>query len=347
MNPISQWRYTSDERKTELLSRYDKLTNADADLMGTTLDNLKRQLRRFRQKKPVPAPVTTAHNHSFPAIVIPPPDDTAQFNDRLKAITHDYVRVMHLCDIHFPYQHNPSLDLAVQLVGYTQPHVVVIGSDEFDFMRLGSFDVDQRLASPELDDLDLIRKYHYDFVDRLIDVSPYTLYVWIFGNHDYRLYRHLLKNSPNIAKTVMRDFAELVRYQGRILYLGETDQVKIHNLIVAHGTRAGVNPAKQHFEIVGGQINYMAGHVHRRSFWQRQGYYAGMASVTSGCLCQLQPHYTSYRADKTAWENGTAIAEIRANSDRAGALFENLKFEDDDSGGLSVRHHNLTFTAKI
>jgi hypothetical protein len=253
---------------------------------------------------------------------------------------------MHLCDIHFPYQYHPAIDLSIQLVAYTQPHVCVIGSDEFDFMRLGSFDVDYRLANPELDDLDLIRQHHYNFVDRLIEASPNTLFVWIFGNHDYRLYRYLLKNSPNIAKTVMRDFAELVRYQGRVLFMGETDQVKIHNLIVAHGTRAGVNPAKQHFEIVGGQINYTAGHVHRRSFYQRQGYYGGFVSATSGCLCQLQPHYLSYRQDKTAWEHGTNICEIKANSDRSGALFENLKIEENENGLYSVRHHNLTFTAK-
>jgi len=252
---------------------------------------------------------------------------------------------MHLCDIHFPYQDDRALDLAVQLVGYNQPHVCVVGSDEFDFMRFSTFDSDPRQNDHELDDIDLIRLDHQNLIDRLIDQSPYTIFVWIFGNHDYRLYKHILKNSPNVAKTVMREFADVVRYQGRVMWLGETDQVTIDNLVVAHGTRAGNNPAKAHLDMTGGQVNYMAGHVHKRFYWQKAGYHYSVNSVTSACLCDLQPHYKGYKQDITGWEHGTCVAEIKRGDMQATAHFENLKFDEDNEGALSVRYRGATFTA--
>ena len=311
---------------------------------GMQLVTLKRRLREYRANLH-DSSYNPPTKHITPLPKPNPANDTEQFNAWLNGLKSDYVSVMHFADIHFPYQHDEALDLAVQLVGYRQPHICVLGSDEFDFMRQGTWDIDPRQKSSELDDIDLIRLDHQRLVDRLIAQSPCTQFVWIFGNHDYRLYRHILKNSPNVANTVMREFVDVIRYQGRVWFMGETDQVKIHNLIVGHGSKSGQNPAKAHLDMTGGQVNYMAGHVHRHSYWQKVGYQYTVQSVTSGCLCQLQPHYKGYRADMTGWEWGTCIGEIKRADDKATALFENLKFDSDNEGRLSARYHGRTFNA--
>jgi len=331
---LKLWQSVSDEERKRLIALYPNITPADAENLGMNLTTLKRRIREELQKQSQP-------RHKI-VPTAPPANDLQTYQKYITGLNAD-VQIMHMSDIHYPYHHPQALDLSLQLVGYVKPAIIVIGSDEFDFMRLGTFDIDQRHEFGGLDDIDIVRVYHQQLVDRLLAQSPNSKLVWIFGNHDYRLYRYVLKNSPYVANTIDRAFTDMIRYQGRVWYMGETDQIQFNNLVIAHGTRAGLNPAKAYLEMTGYQINYMAGHVHRRTYWQRQGYHYGVQSVTGACLCQLTPHYAGYRADKTNWELGTCIADVPINA--KGVHFDNLKF-DDSPNGLMVRYHHHTYTSK-
>jgi hypothetical protein len=334
--------------KMEFVSNYEagKITRADAQRWGIKWRSIQRRYQRYKKSIDIPTPIHTVTSPLKKTNPTPPKDDLSQFYTRLHSVKDDYIRVMHPCDIHFPYPDDNALDLTVQLVEYTQPHVCVLGSDEFDFMRLGRFDVDMRITEDEIDEIEIVRPFHTRFVDRLIKASPNTIYVWIFGNHDYRLYKHILKQSPNLSTTITRAFTDMIRYQGRVLFAGEIDQVRIHNLIVSHGNRAGEHPAKKQLETGGYQVNYMSGHVHRRTFYRKAGYHYGVVGVTSGCLCQLHPHYKGINQDSSGWELGTAIAEIKAGDDKAMAHINNLHFDKFDEDRLCVRYEGVTFVSK-
>jgi len=60
MESISQWRYTSNARKDQLLARYNELTEQDAIEMGMQLKTLKRRLREYRA---TPRPTTQLVTH--------------------------------------------------------------------------------------------------------------------------------------------------------------------------------------------------------------------------------------------------------------------------------------------
>lgn len=322
------WTHLTDDDKAELLKRYHHLSNVDALQVGMKLPTLKRRLREMRSAGNVNhsshIKVVTSHQRVHRRSRLLNADDRADFEKWVAQFSKPYMTIMHLCDIHFPYHHQKALNLAIQLVKLAQPDLCVVGSDEFDFMRLGKFDVDPRTEPSELDDIDLIRIDHQKLIDQILIASPTTKLVWVFGNHDYRLYRHILMNSPNTAKTVMREFEDVVRYQGRVWYLGEIDRVIIKNLIVGHGTKAGINPAKGNLEAVGWQMNYMAGHVHKLTYWNNVGYGRTTQSVTSGCLCQLEPVYQGYRKDLPKWELGTCVGLVGMKHDFVG--FENIRF---------------------
>jgi hypothetical protein len=55
----------------------------------------------------------------------------------------------------------------------------------------------------------------------------------------------------------------------------------------------------------------------------------------------------TYRQDKTAWELGTCIAEIKARDERAIAKFDNLVFTEDGNGGLQTRYERLNYSSNV
>ena len=40
-----------------------------------------------------------------------------------------FITVMHACDIHFPFEHKPALEVFFQLVQHVQPDLIVVGSE--------------------------------------------------------------------------------------------------------------------------------------------------------------------------------------------------------------------------
>lgn len=308
-------------------------------------------------RKVIALPAPTVEYHAPAVIVKPAPvaltdlqyidpaTDQGAFLERLHAARADggYATVMHMADMHFPYQHDPALDVTYQLVKHVWPQFIVVGSDAFDFAMLSSFpqDADERQAGDALDMLQIPWNAHIDALKR---AAPAATLVFILGNHEARLWRFLNERAPEVRHTVIRRFIEIVRAGGRVLWMGEVDAVRFGPLKVIHGNRHNQHVAQSLLQDTGFQLNVMAGHVHRLTFANKRGDDFPVSAITSGCLCRWPSPYMKRKTPTQKWMLGTAIAEINLRG--RDTHLDNLEYQLDDQA-CWVRYERRTFSAAI
>lgn len=289
----------------------------------TTPESARRTMRNWRSDDDTPP------QGNLRIINAPQRHDTqhnlSQFLDRTRH-TERYARVMHLCDVHFPYHDETALQLAYRVVAEVQPHVIVIGSDTFDFQYLSKFDSDPDVTQYD-DEIELAESYWNPHIHAIKDAAPNARLIYIYGNHERRLIKHLNSNSPKLRRRVMNSYEDMVRCGGAVEYIGYVDRVWIANLLVQHGNRHGQYYAKAHLQDLAFQAHTMMGHVHRLDSFQVMGARHMAKSAGSGCLCQLQPHYVKGTQMRRKWMHGTCIADLDLIS--GDVDFHNLTFTQD------------------
>lgn len=355
------WSEVPKSTRDRLLKEYELGSDllVQSKTLGMTPQTLRRRIQEYRENlrvlftgqesmvleipKPVPEtvkPLPPLSEYHY----LNPQTDQKQFIQHLQALrdTEQYVAVMHLCDIHFPYHHQPSLDVTYQLVKHVQPHLIAVGSDAGDFSLLSTFINDPDEATTDADVLDEFERYWAEHIRRVRKSAPDAVLFFLIGNHEKRIYDYIMRLAPPIRNTVWRRFVEVVKQSGQVLWLGETDTARIGPLLVTHGTKAGQNPARALWEEAGGQVSVMAGHVHRLSYYGKRGEDYMTEAITSGCLTNYAPYHKRQRHSK--WQLGTAIAEV--NLQGREVHFENLKFELEPDF-VWVRHERRNFSAPI
>lgn len=242
----------------------------------------------------------------------------------------DRLLVAHMADVHYPFQDKEAVALALKVYEETQPDVIVVGSDAMDFHLISHFGSDPDAGGAAEDILDQMESYWNPMVYDIKQAAPNARLIFIYGNHEFRLIRFLLENAPKLRRTVLRRFQEIVRAQGRVWWLGETDYVRIGPLVVMHGNRYGVNAAKNSLQDVAYQVSVMMGHGHDLNQYGVRGEDYSVTAVMSGCLCQLKPHYYRAKRMRKKWRHGTALADITL-SNRNSTIY-NLEFFKDSQG---------------
>jgi hypothetical protein len=274
-----------------------------------------------------------------------PATDQGVFLERLHAARADggYASVMHICDMHFPYQHAPALDVTYQLIKHVWPKFIVVGSDAFDFAMLSSFpqDADEHEAGDALDLLQVPWSAHIDALRR---ASPASTLVFILGNHELRLWRFLNERAPELRRTVIRRFVEIVRAGGRVLFIGEVDAVRFGPLRVMHGNRHNLHTAESLLQDARYQLNVIAGHVHRLTYANKRGEDFAVSAITSGCLCNYPAAYMKRKTPTQRWMLGTALAEVNLRG--RDVAINNLEYQLD-SAAVWARFERRTFSASI
>ena len=122
-----------------------------------------------------------------------------------------FITVMHACDIHFPFEHKPALEVFFQLVQHVQPDLIVVGSDAADFALISTFDKDADLDEATDDVLDEFERHWNPFIHRLKEASPRSQLVYIWGNHERRIRAFLNRQAPKFRKRILRDFTNIIR----------------------------------------------------------------------------------------------------------------------------------------
>ena len=362
------WQDVPFSARERLLAKYEQNPNsvADAaDTLGLTLVSLQRRIRDHRdysraifregideaKARTIIDALFSLHDAAEhpPALEVPrtlcsqgparlmdievidPLTDQALWLDRLLALQHGKGRItfMHLCDIHFTYEDEGSLEVAYQLVEHTQPDVIVVGSDAADFAMLSSFDIDPDIEAEDEDVevLDQFEAFWNEHIRRLRKIAPNAVLVYVLGNHELRFYRFIEHEAPALRKRRERDFERIVRCGGAVLWLGDTyDWVRIGPLVM-HGNRVGVGAARLIFNDLGGQTSVIFGHVHWLSDHEVMGEDFPVGAHASGCLCQLQPRWVKRGRMRRKWQPGTIVAEVDLNTREV--KVNNLRFEKE------------------
>lgn len=199
--------------------------------------------------------------------------------------------ILILSDLHFPYQNNKSIELALRYGLEKKVNCILINGDLIDFATISRHEKDWRHRSVS-QEFDAVRA----FLKTLRKAFPKARIIFKYGNHDERWEKWLFLKAPEIFDCtdfqleVLLKLAEL-----KIEVVKDKRPIKIGKLPVLHGHEmfgsGGVNPARATFLKVIDSM--LVGHYHRTSQHTEQSSLSGMVySVNStGCLCGMTPQW--------------------------------------------------------
>lgn len=320
----------------DLLAEFDRLlaehTTARATVAalalryGRSAGTIRRWLAAARrgagQAEPQVTPFTV-----LPKVKSDTEKDVARWQEAVRDLeSRNYFTVVHLSDVHMPFQDEDALELAYQVIEKLKPDLIVGLSDGFDFAQISHFASDPDLPSDDI--LDNVREHWWRHNDRLSKVAPKAYRRAITGNHDIRLLAYLAEVAPQVRYTVKDAFNELVRYRGSVMFPDHLSEINVNCLTVMHGnkTTLGMYGAKRQLEARKYQRFIMSGHSHSPGFYFTRGPERAAASVVGGCLC----HFPHYIKDTTfnPWTQGFAYATVDTRN--RFAWLEHAVFERSD-----------------
>ena len=214
-------------------------------------------------------------------------------------------RILIISDLHFPYQDNEAISLALDYGKDKKIDCIILNGDIFDFATISRHEKDWRSRNV-VQEFEAVKS----FFKTLRLHFPKTKIVYKYGNHDERYEKFLYAKAPEIFD--MPEFQLEI-----ILKLGELkiDIVKdkrpiiLGKLTVLHGHElfgmGGVNPARATFTKT--MEDTLVGHYHRTSSHSEPTMNNRLINVHSqGCLCEMHPLF----APINKWCHGFAYVEL-------------------------------------
>jgi predicted phosphodiesterase len=228
-------------------------------------------------------------------------------------------RTLIISDLHFPYQDNEAIKIAINYGKEKQVNCILLNGDVFDFASISRHEKSwrQRQVHQEFEAVRI-------FLNSLRQHFPKAKIVFKYGNHDERYEKFLFLKAPEIFDCtdfqleVLLKLAEL-----KIEVVKDKLPIKIGKLTVLHGHElfggsGGVNPARGTF--LKTLENVVVGHYHKTSSNTEASMYGNVFSVHSvGCLCGKNPYFMPINK----WNTGFAYCELEIKS--GNYTFYNLK----------------------
>jgi len=227
-------------------------------------------------------------------------------------------RVLIISDLHFPYQNNEAIELAIDYGVDKDVNCVLINGDLFDFASISRHEKDWRQRSVK-EEFDAVRM----FLDYLQDRLPKARIVYKEGNHDERMEKWLFHKAPEYFDMDEFRLEVLLKLgERKIEHVKDKRPVKIGKLTVLHGHElngsGGVNPARATF--LKTIDNVLIGHCHRSSQHTEPTLGGNVIVTTSiGSLCGLYPMFA--RVNK--WNHGFGYVDLDVKT--GDYVLQNLK----------------------
>jgi hypothetical protein len=239
-----------------------------------------------------------------------------------------YVTIGHKSDVHAPFHDQDALELSYQADEYLKPQVMVVGSDFCDFPTISAYAPDPELANDDI--LDTLRPIWWNHIDAIKRAAPKSVLVWVYGNHDDRLFRFLDETAPQVRQTVHEAFVDFIRYQGQVLYLGRVSEIEVGVLTVLHGDSSvlGEYGARKVLMARRSQRWYMFGHGHTPKEHYLNGDEYPVGAAGGGHLSLPIPHYQK-TGKFNNWIQGTCYGVVGMKEKRV--WFNNLVFHRRDN----------------
>ncbi len=236
--------------------------------------------------------------------------------------------ILMLSDIHFPYQNNEALTLALQYGKDHDINTIYLNGDILDMYQCSFHEKDMRKRSLS-DELDSMRT----FIVSLRANFPKAKIYYKEGNHEARLSRYLMVKAPELLDCQEFELPILLKLgENGIEWIPNKQAVKIGKLYVLHGNEfkggGGVNPARAYY--LKSKVSMIAGDKHQTSEHTEQSLNGDIVTCWStGCLCELNPDYMPYNK----WNLGAGHIQMHPSGD-----FEvrNFRIIPDKSGKLKI-----------
>ena len=202
--------------------------------------------------------------------------------------------ILILSDIHFPYQDNKALQLALDYGIDNKVNAVYLNGDTLDMYHGSRFVKDRRkrdLAS----ELEIGR----EFLKQLQEVFKCPIYFKI-GNHEKRWEDYLRIQAPELLGIADFELETILRFREFGVTLVKDKQIALAGkLPIMHGHEwqggfaPPVNPARGLY--MKAKESCLIGHHHRTSEHTEKSLSGEVTTTWStGCLCGLQPDYAPY-----------------------------------------------------
>ncbi len=166
------------------------------------------------------------------------------------------------------------------------------------------------------DDVDCCNQH----LDQIQTICPGVPIDYLEGNHEHRTKKFTIRASeknPRDARFLDRRFSipSLLHFDKRRIRYVERDTsydglrrkgaIRVGNYIIQHGTRCGINAAKQTLEDWG--TNVISAHTHRMSVFAKENHNGIIYSYQFACLALLHPHYGDTKASNHSHGYGFQI----------------------------------------
>ena len=225
-----------------------------------------------------------------------------------------FLTVMVCSDIHATMADSFSIDTFLDATVRVQPTHIVIAGDLWDFPHFSSYSHDPRkqTAVQELE-------WGHKFLTALREFNPNAQITITQGNHDLRLFKHIVEQSPYVAD-ILDKFCNLSPMQ-----LLKLDELRINYIARANLSVYKESEIKKeiskNFIIIGDTLlvgHYptlkkhgmpsVYGHHHRYLTTADYNYtYGSFYHVQLGAMCCLDASYTD---DFDKWTNGFLISTV-------------------------------------
>ena len=217
--------------------------------------------------------------------------------------------ILILSDIHFPYQDNKALELAINYGIENNVNCIYLNGDILDFYQCSRFTKDRRLRDMA-GELQMGR----DFLKLMQETFNCPIYYKI-GNHEKRYEDYLMIKAPELLGIDDFKLEQLLRFREFGVTLVKDKQMALAGkLPILHGHEwfggfaPPVNPARGLF--MKAKESALVGHHHRTSEHTEKSL-SGKVTTTwsTGCLCGLEPEYAPYNN----YNSGFAHVKVSAD----------------------------------
>lgn len=219
-----------------------------------------------------------------------------------------YQSVLHIPDIHVPFEDKAAVDAAMWIAGKCQPDTVVVHGDLMDCYTVSRFSKDPTRGVHIQEEADMAHRILRD----LRRHSKAKRCVFINGNHEARLDKYVQGQAsalhgvrglsiPGMLR--LEDIGwENVEFNGRFM---------AGPIMCIHGIRYGVGTAMNNLRHYG--VSVVQGHSHKVSSAHMS--FVGGRQIESheiGCLASTDVEYT----DHPNWQHAVAVSEYDTRNPR-------------------------------
>jgi len=210
-----------------------------------------------------------------------------------------------LNDIHFPFEDEPLVEKVTSFIHELRPDRIFLNGDILDCAEISSYDRSPITTPKLIDELTITRNW----LDRLRTNNPTADIYYIFGNHEARFQRFLIRNARQLVGLPGLTLEEQLHFADMDITVINSD-LRESFMDVGGGLLVG------HFDIARKNSGYTAralierfgtslihGHVHRVGLHAHTVHGRQMYGYENGCLCNVRPPYLVH----PDWQQGLSI----------------------------------------